>query len=158
MSFQTLGRHTWNSVRKGGCHAAPHGTYEKITPSKRDTSFRVPRSAPKERTSIGKEILFHAPIKDDGIQRPFWSRSNLVPLIHRRRGVNRNVFRLGPPPATLGISEKLIDNSRVVAVDPITTSSVTYKGPYLTLNTYCILSVWRPTCAVPCALVLVARR
>jgi hypothetical protein len=99
----------------------PQGTYEKITPSERDTTFRVPRSAPDERSSIGKEILLHAPIKDDGIQRPFWSRSNLVPLVRRRGGVDRNVFRLGLPPATFGICEKLVDDSRVVAVDPMAT-------------------------------------
>lgn len=140
MSFQTQGRHTWNSIRKGRCRAAPQGTYEKITPSERDTTFRIPRSAPKERTSIGKEILLHASIKDDRVQRPFGSRSDLVPLVHRRGGVNRNVFRLGLLPATLGIGEKFVDNSGVVTIDPITTSAMC-NGPHPTLNTYCILSV-----------------
>ena len=157
MSFQNLERHTWSSIRTGRYRAAPQGTYEKITPSERDTTFRVPRSAPKERAGIGKEIFLHAPIEDDGIQRPFGSRSNLVPLVHGRGRVNCDVFRLGLLPATLGIGEKLVDDSRVVAVDP-TTTSATDNGPYPTLNTYCIFSVWSPTCAVPCALVLVERR
>lgn len=80
-----------------------------------------------------------------------------MPLVHRRGGVDCNVFRLGLPPATLGVREKFVDNSRVVTIYPATVS-VMRMGLCPVLNTYCILSVWSPTCAVPCVLVLVARR
>jgi len=45
-----------------------------------------------------------------------------MPLVHRRGGVNCNVFRLGLPPATFGVRKKFVDNSRVVTVDPATIS------------------------------------
>lgn len=80
-----------------------------------------------------------------------------MPLVHRRGGVNCDVFRLGLLPATLSVREKLVDNSRAVTINPTSISAMRI-GLRSTSNTYCILSVWSPTCAVPCALVLVARR
>lgn len=63
-----------------------------------------------------------------------------MPLVHRCGGVNCDVFRLGLPPATLGVREKLVDNPMVVAIDP-ETISITLMGPSPVLSTYCILSV-----------------
>lgn len=100
-------------------------TYEKITPSERDATFRVPRSAPKERASIGQEILLYTPIEDNGIQWSLRSGSNLMPLVHCCGGVNCDVLRLGLLPAALSVREKFVNDSGVMAVDPSTTVSVT---------------------------------
>ena len=67
------------------------------------------------------------------------------------------MFLLRLLPATLSVRKKLVDDSRVVTVDSTATSGMEIK-PARVLNTHWILSVWSPTCAVPCALVLVARR
>jgi len=96
---------------------ALRGTYEKIAPSERNTTFGVPRSAPKEGAGIGQEILLDAPVKNDRIQWSFGTRSNLVPLVHCCRGVNCDMFRLRLLPATLGVRKKLVDDFWAVAED-----------------------------------------
>jgi len=63
-----------------------------------------------------------------------------MPLVHRRRGVDCNVFRLGLPPAPLGVREKFVDNSRVVTIYPVAVL-VMRMGLCPALSTYCILSV-----------------
>lgn len=99
------------------------GTYEKITPSEGDTTSGVPRSAPKERTSVGQEILLHTPVKDNGIQWSFRSRSNLMPLVHRCGRVNCDVFRLCLLPATFSFREKFVDDLGIMTIDAITISA-----------------------------------
>ena len=69
-------------MSKRRVYAALHGTYEKIASPERDSTFGVPRSAPKEGASIGQEILLDTPVKDDRIQWPFRARGDLVPLVY----------------------------------------------------------------------------
>ena len=135
----------------------PLETYEKITPAERDTTLRVPRPAPEERTGIGQEIFFDTPIKEDRIQRSFGTRSDLMPLVRHRRGVNCNLFRFCLLPAAFSVREEVINNPLVVTIDPATTSIILF-GPCSTLDTYRIVSAWSPMWPLPCVLVLVTRR
>ena len=80
-----------------------------------------------------------------------------MPLVHRCRGIDCNLFRLCRPPATFSVRKELVNNPRVVTVDSTTVSAMQTR-PCFVQNTHWILSVWSPICAVPCALVLVARR
>lgn len=50
-----------------------------------------------------------------------------MPLVHRRGGVDRNLFRLCLSPTTLSICKEVVDNFWVVAIDPAT-ASVTQTG------------------------------
>lgn len=86
-------------------------TYEKVTPSERNSAFRVPPLTVQEVEGIIKDSLFHTSIKDDGRERTFRTRSYEAPFIPRIGSVDGNMLRLGLFPAFFGFLENVLNDS-----------------------------------------------
>lgn len=86
--FPDPGAPYYEKRKKGGDDVSDHDmddmpdvTYEKVTPSERNSALGVPPLAIQEIKGVVEDRLFHTGIEDDGRQRAFRTRSDEAPFI-----------------------------------------------------------------------------
>lgn len=84
-------------------------TYEKVTPSKRNSPFSIPFLTVHEVVRILEDGLFNTSIEDYGRDRALRTRSYEAPFVPGIGSVDRNVLCLGFLPAFSGLRENFLN-------------------------------------------------